>query len=198
MNSTAQHSARSGAGCASRRRSTYGLDNGAFRFDTQAADLYVDSNNASVLTEPAPTGNYVVETKVKLNLPAEGCCYNYVQAGLVIYGDDDNFIKLATSRSGRPARPSSPRSCFPCRRATRATATPWSARPSEWTYLRIVKRTASGEELYTAYTSRDGQRWVRGGTWTHQPWERTPGLAWCRWAARGFYDQIRLCAGVHC
>ena len=29
---------------------TYGFDNGTFRFDTQAADLYVDSNNASVLT----------------------------------------------------------------------------------------------------------------------------------------------------
>src|SRR5262249_3916179 len=70
---------------------TFGLQYDAFRFDTQAADLYVDSNNASVLTEPAPNGNYVVETRVRLNLPAEDCCFNYVQAGLVIYGDDDNF-----------------------------------------------------------------------------------------------------------
>ena len=61
----------------------------------QAADLFEGSNNASVLIEDAPNGNYVVETRVKLNLPAEGCCFNYVQAGLVIYGDDDNFIKLA-------------------------------------------------------------------------------------------------------
>ncbi len=72
----------------------YSISNGAFNFDTQAADLYVDSNNASVLIEAAPSNNYVVETKVKLNLDAEGCCFNYVQAGLVIYGDDDNFIKL--------------------------------------------------------------------------------------------------------
>jgi arabinan endo-1,5-alpha-L-arabinosidase len=46
----------------------------------------------------------------------------------------------------------------------------------DWTWLRIVKRTASGHtpsgpyggtELYTAYTSHDGTHWSRGGTWTH-------------------------------
>ena len=75
---------------------TYGARRAAtFRFDTQNADLFEDSNNASVLTEPAPNGNYMVETKLHLNVPPEGCCFNYAQAGLVIYGDDDNFIKLA-------------------------------------------------------------------------------------------------------
>ena len=39
--------------------------------------------------------------------------------------------------------------------------------PSDWTWLRIVKRAASGDETYTAYTSTDGQFWTRGGTWTH-------------------------------
>ncbi len=34
----------------------------------------------------APRGDYVVQTRVRLDLPAEGCCYNYVQAGLVVYG----------------------------------------------------------------------------------------------------------------
>jgi len=24
-----------------------------------------------------------------------------------------------------------------------------------------------GQELYTAYSSQDGQNWTRGGTWTH-------------------------------
>ena len=62
--STAPRSARSGAGCASRRPARTALTGGTLRFDTQDADLYVDSNNASVLTEPAPSGNYVVETKV--------------------------------------------------------------------------------------------------------------------------------------
>ncbi len=46
----------------------------------------------------------------------------------------------------------------------------------DWTHLRIVverltgreQREAGGDtERYTAYTSQDGQTWVRGGAWTH-------------------------------
>jgi arabinan endo-1,5-alpha-L-arabinosidase len=39
--------------------------------------------------------------------------------------------------------------------------------PAEWTYIRIAVRNVAGETHFTAYTSQDGQRWVRGGTWTH-------------------------------
>src|SRR3712207_6925935 len=35
---------------------TWGVEGGAFRFDTQDADLYVDTDTASVLDRPAPTG----------------------------------------------------------------------------------------------------------------------------------------------
>ncbi len=45
--------------------------------------------------------------------------------------------------------------------------------PGNWAYLRIVKRQAQRlagtvKERYTAYTSQDGHRWVRGGTWLHR------------------------------
>ena len=39
--------------------------------------------------------------------------------------------------------------------------------PGDDTWLRIVKRDRGGEEHYTAYTSQDGRRWVRGGVWAH-------------------------------
>ena len=71
------------------------VSDGVLRWEVEHTDLYVDSNTASVLVRDAPTRDYVVETKVRLSgLPDEGCCFNYAQAGLVIYGDDDNFIKL--------------------------------------------------------------------------------------------------------
>jgi arabinan endo-1,5-alpha-L-arabinosidase len=145
----------------------YSENGGTFNFDTQAADLYLDSNNASVLTEPAPSDNYVVDTRVRLNVPAEGCCFNYVQAGLVIYGNDDNYIKLATvsiweTRQTEFAKELSPVPAgFP--RYGNTVVGP----PGEWTYLRIVKETAGGQELYRAYTSQNGVDWVRGGVWTH-------------------------------
>jgi arabinan endo-1,5-alpha-L-arabinosidase len=145
----------------------FGLGGGTFRFDTQAADLFVDSNNASVLTEAAPHGDYLVETKVKLDLPPEGCCQNFVQAGLVIYGDDDNFIKLAhvsiweTRQTEFAKELSQVPMGYP--RYGNTVVGP----PGEWTWLRIVKRTAGSEERYRAYTSSDGVNWVRGGVWTH-------------------------------
>jgi arabinan endo-1,5-alpha-L-arabinosidase len=156
---------------------TWGVADGTLHIDTQAADLFEDSNNASVLTEPTPTGSYVVETKVRLSVPAEGCCFNYVQAGLVIYGNDDNFIKLVNvsiwntrqtefAKEVGPAVPAG----YPRYGNTVVGA------PGEWTWLRIVKAPApagapgglyGGADRYTAYTSRDGVQWTRGGTWLH-------------------------------
>jgi arabinan endo-1,5-alpha-L-arabinosidase len=146
---------------------SYAVQGGVFRFDTQAADLYVDSNTASVLTEPAPQRDYVVQTKVHLDLPAEGCCHNFVQAGLVVYGSDDAFVKLAHV------------SIWETRQTEFAKEVPTAAQgfprygntvvgpPADTTWLRIVKRTVNGHQLYTGYTSQDGRHWVRGGAWTH-------------------------------
>lgn len=156
---------------------TYSESGDQFHFDTQAADLFEDSNNASVLTEPTPRGNYVVETKVRLSVPPEGCCFNYVQAGLVIYGDDDNFIKLVhvsiwNTRQTEFAKEVGPVVPEGYPRYGNTVVGP----PGEWTWLRIVKETVGGSgtrgiygghEQYTAYTSHDGTNWSRGGTWVH-------------------------------
>ena len=149
---------------------TFGVEGGVFRFDTQAADLFVDSNNASVLTESAPRGDYLLETRVHLNLPPEGCCHNYVQAGTVVERNDDNFVKLVhvsiwETRQTEWAKEWSPvPTGWP--RYGNAVVGP----PSDWTYLRIaVRRLGTGAERYTAYTSStDRKHWIRGATWTHR------------------------------
>jgi arabinan endo-1,5-alpha-L-arabinosidase len=147
--------------------STYGLGGGVFRFDTQVGDLYVDTNNASVLTEPTPPGDYIVETKVTLDLPPEGCCYNYAQAGLVIYGDDDNFIKLAHVSIWETRQTEFAKELSPVPAGYPRYGNTVVGPPALTTWLRIVKRTSGGVEYYRAYTSRDGTTWVRGGVWTH-------------------------------
>ncbi|HEU5090287.1 MAG TPA: family 43 glycosylhydrolase, partial [Roseiflexaceae bacterium] len=147
---------------------TSGVEGGVFEFDTQAADLFVDSNNASVLTEPAPQGDYMVETSVALDLPAEGCCFNYVQAGLVIYGDDDNFIKLTSVSIWETRQTEFAKELSPVPNGYPRYGNTVVGPPNETTWLRIVKTTVGNEELYRAYTSRDGTTWVRGGVWTHQ------------------------------
>jgi arabinan endo-1,5-alpha-L-arabinosidase len=147
---------------------TYGLGGGTFRFDTQAADLFEGSNNASVLAKDAPEGDYVVETRLRLNLPPEGCCFNYVQAGLVIYGNDDNFVKLVHVSIWETRQTEWAKELFPVPAGYPRYGNTVVGAPGEWTYLRIVKETRDGEEHYTAYTRPDGARWVRGGVWTHQ------------------------------
>jgi arabinan endo-1,5-alpha-L-arabinosidase len=147
---------------------TYSVSADAFNFDTQSADLYVDSNNASVLVEPAPSGNYIVEVKVKLNLPAAGCCFNYVQAGLVIYGDDDNFVKLVPVSIWETRQTEFAKELAPVPAGYPRYGNTVVGAPGDWSYLRVVKRSNREGELYTAYTSLDGLNWVRGGTWTHQ------------------------------
>jgi arabinan endo-1,5-alpha-L-arabinosidase len=156
---------------------TASVSGGQFHFNTQAADLYGNQNNASVLTEHVPAGNWMVQAKVKLNVPAEGCCFNYVQAGLVIYGNDDNFIKLAHVSIWNTRQTEFAKEVGP----TVPTDYPFYGNtvvgpPRAWTFLRIVKRTVTtgvptglygGTERYTAYTSRDGITWRKGGSWTH-------------------------------
>lgn len=147
---------------------TYSVDGDSFNFDTQPYDLHVDSNNASVLLESAPNGNYVVETRLRLNLPAEGCCFNYVQAGLVIYADDDNYIKLVEVSIWETRQTEFAKEEFPVPDGYPRYGNTVVGPPGDWVYLRIVKQTHAGEEHYTAYTSLDGVNWVRGGTWTHE------------------------------
>ena len=165
---------------------SYGLESGAFRFATQDADLFLDSNTASVLTEPAPDGDYVVQTRVRLDVPAEGCCHNFVQAGLVVYGSDDAFVKLAhasiwETRQTEFAKevPSAPAG-YP--RYGNTVVGP----PADTSWLRIVKRSVDGHARFTAYTSQDGRRWVRGGAWNHDDLGPAPKIGLVSMGGQGF------------
>ena len=148
---------------------SYAVGGGQLRWQTQAADLFEDSNDASVLTRPAPRGDYVLETKVALSVPPDGCCFNYSQAGLVVYGDDERYVKLVhvsiwNTRQTEFAKEIPQRPAPEVLRYGNTVVGP----PADWTWLRIVKRQRHAAERYTAYTSGDGRRWVRGGTWTHR------------------------------
>ncbi|MEP6937253.1 MAG: arabinan endo-1,5-alpha-L-arabinosidase, partial [Chthoniobacterales bacterium] len=151
---------------------TFGLSpNGTFFFAAQTRDLQGDHNDASVLTEPAPVSDYVVETKLHFPLPADSSNHNYVQAGLVIYGDDNNYIKLVHLVMNGTRQIEFAKEVPAGQRYGNMLLSP----PADWTYLRIVKRSDPGtsEESYTAYTTAQsdsaGQpmNWIRGGTWTH-------------------------------
>ncbi|WNG35329.1 family 43 glycosylhydrolase [Archangium violaceum] len=145
--------------------SGFGLEDGFLRIDTQAADLHEDNNSASVLTQAAPAGDYVVETRLRLNLPPVSCCHNYVQAGLVIHGDDNHYVKLVHFSYWETRQIAFAKEVGPENRPRYGETVGGPADETVW--LRIAKRQRGTEELYTAYSSRDGSTWTRAGTWTH-------------------------------
>ncbi len=173
--------------------SQYATTPQTFQFETQDADLYVDSNDASVLLRDLPDGDWVAETRVRLDLPAEGCCFNYVQAGMVVYNDDDNFLKLVhvsiwETRQTEWAKELAPvPEGYPRYGNTVVTA------PNEWTYLRIARWESGDQVNYQAYVSRDGSNWNRGGVWTHDLDDEQLGLV--SMGGPGFtadFDYVRI------
>ncbi|HVG00020.1 MAG TPA: family 43 glycosylhydrolase, partial [Chloroflexia bacterium] len=159
---------------------TYSLTEhpGFFRFRTQQADLYEGNNSASVLTETAPAGEFMVETKFEFNLPPSNCCFNYQQAGIVLYQDDDHYVKLDhfslwETRQTEWAKETG--ASDPDRARNHTYGNTVISSPGQpglittTTWLRIVKRIdgVTGQQYYTGYVSFNGFNWDRGATWTH-------------------------------
>lgn len=143
--------------------STYRVSGGQLRWQTQNADVHPPNTPlASVLTRKAPRGNYLVQIKVAVNVPADGCCQNYVQGGLMIYGGDGHYVKLAVSSIGAARQTEWGIEHYPAATGYPDYGNAVVGPVGAWTWLRIVKRG----ERYTAYTSLNGRRWDHGATWT--------------------------------
>jgi arabinan endo-1,5-alpha-L-arabinosidase len=153
---------------------TYLLTGSSYQVDTHGPDENGSPAVVSILAEPTPPGDWMIETKVTTSVPFDNsCCYNFAQGALFIYGNDQNSIKLdvfpnfdvRATEFGKQVGPVPPN--YP----TYDHQFVGQAGPTTW--LRIAKhsngasKAQGGGELYTAYTSTDGQHWIRGGTWRH-------------------------------
>jgi len=147
----------------------YTLTGSSYEVETMGPDENGDPQHVAILGEPAPRGDYMVETKLTTGVPFDNsCCYNFAQGTLFIYGDDQNSIKMDVfpdfdtrqTEFGKQMGPVPPNYPIYGNMIVGPAA--------ETTWLRIVKRTGKdGTELYTAYTSTDDEHWTRGGTWQH-------------------------------
>jgi arabinan endo-1,5-alpha-L-arabinosidase len=113
----------------------------------------------------------------------------------VIYGDDDDFIKLTSASIWETRQTEFAKELNPVTEGwSRYGNTGVGPPGDEWTYLRVVvehlrgveRRKAGGDtERYTAFTSQDGVRWVRGSVWTHSLGDHQIGLV-----SMGATDQV--------
>ena len=147
--------------------STVRLGGGVLRWNTQAADLHPPATPlASVLTERAPKGDYVVQVKLRTTVPSTGDAYNYVQGGVIIRGDDGHYVKLSSSSiyETRQTEFGLQDSSQPAGGPTYGNGVVGPVGDG-WTWLRITKHRVGGHDAYTAATSVDGKRWRTGVTW---------------------------------
>ncbi len=146
---------------------TWSVGGGVLRWQTQAADLHPPATPlASVLVEPAPRGDWVAETTVSVDTPATGDGVNYVQGGLVVYGDDGNLLRLTSNSIFDTRQTEFGKEVSPQPAGAPTYGNMVVGPVGDRTTLRIVHRVVGGEDRYTAYTSADGRHFVRGGTWT--------------------------------
>lgn len=146
---------------------------GSLTWPTQDAELHLGDNSASVLVRDAPQGDYTVETKLRFAPDRDA-----QQAGLVLYENDDRWLKLVHSvlplNNGNGALLQV--SEFG-KEGERPTTTPPAAvangpmfgGPTAGTmWLRLTHHldAAHQEHEVRASTSRDGTHWSRGSVWT--------------------------------
>lgn len=149
------------------------MADGALSWPTQNAELHLGSNTASVLTRKAPPGDYTVETKMRF---APGRTNQ--QAGMVLYGNDDRYVKLTHSvlplshTDGALTHVTE----F-AKEGERPTTTPptpvaygpmFGGPPASTLWMRMSYQavTVRDETEVRAATSTDGVHWVRAGVWT--------------------------------
>jgi len=140
---------------------------GTLNWPVEQADLVGGGNDAGILLRRPPSGNYIAETKLTLDLDTESV-RNFQQAGLIAYRSDDDFARLSSvaiwntrqTEYGRELAvvPGDDRTIFGGAIVGTPAATVW---------LRLAHtETASGEHRYRAGTSRDGTNWTWGAVWT--------------------------------
>jgi arabinan endo-1,5-alpha-L-arabinosidase len=171
--------------------STYSVIAGHLRWQVQDADLHPEAGGprASVLTEPAPAGDYIAETRIKTTVPLDGCCHNFAQAGMLNYQDDGNYMKLSVSSIWETRQTEFGKEVTPVPAGYPHYGNGVVGPLREWTYLRIVRQERGAIDYFTAYTSGTGYRWDRGPTWT-RPLTGNGTIALVSMGGPGGYDSL--------
>nr|WP_255672576.1 family 43 glycosylhydrolase [Glycomyces amatae] len=169
------------------------VEDGAYVWPTQDADLSGNGAMASALLRDAPEGTYTVETKLHLPISEDPATdeSQRPQAGLVAFQSPESSIHLASVKNG----PSGQVLLWIGR-----DRNPWPemqvgvAADELWLRLRHTVDPDTGEHLFQAATSRDGEHYTWGGVW-HLPEGAEPQIGLVSMAGEGLtatFDYVRF------
>lgn len=138
---------------------------GALTWPLASVDVVGAGNTGPLLLRTPPEGDWIAETKLHLDL-GSGTIRNYQQAGLIVRVDDDNLLRLGDVAIWGT------RQVEFGKELTENGALRWGAHlggpVAETMWLRIHHTTdpETGEHRYRSASSRDGETWRWGATWT--------------------------------
>lgn len=140
------------------------VSGGALRWPLTGADLVGPGGTGGLLLREPPAGNWIVETRLDLDL-GENEIRNYQQAGLVVHADDDAFLRLGHVAIWGTRQVEFGKEISQDGFLSWGGHTSGPAATTMW--LRIHHTTnAAGEHLYRSASSVDGRTWRWGATWT--------------------------------
>ncbi|NEE01665.1 family 43 glycosylhydrolase [Phytoactinopolyspora halotolerans] len=138
---------------------------GRLSWPLDSVDVVGSGNTGPLLLRTPPDGDWIMETKLQLDLGTD-TIRNYQQAGLIVHVDDDTLLRL-----GDVAIWGSRQVEFG-KEIDEGGQLRWGAHlggpVAETMWLRIAHTTdhQTGEHRYRSASSRDGQTWRWGATWT--------------------------------
>src|SRR5206468_12589337 len=124
----------------------YALADGQVRVDALSGALSVSRNDVSVLGEATPIGDYLVEVRLSTSVTLTGD-YSFVQGGVIIYDDDNNYLKLVEVAIGNTRQIEFGKQTISVPGGNAQYGSTLLSSPADNTYLRIAKRSspAGGE-----------------------------------------------------
>lgn len=140
------------------------VEDGRLLWPLDAVDLVGPGGSGGLLLREPPEGDWIVETKLTLDLGGTEV-RNFQQAGLIVHADDDNFLRL-----GKVAIWNTRQAEFG-KEVLQDGFLSWGGHTSgpvaDTMWLRIHHTTNDdGEHLYRSAISTDGEIWRWGATWT--------------------------------
>lgn len=141
------------------------VGDGALSWPLTDGDIVGSDNTGALLLRDQPAGDWIAETKLHLDLGTD-TFRNYQQAGMIVRVDDDHLLRL-----GNVAIWGTRQVEFGKEIDEDGTLR-WGAHlggpTAETMWLRIAHSTdpVTGEHRYRSATSRDGESWRWGATWT--------------------------------
>ena len=132
------------------------VSNGSLKIPLEATDLYQTTNTArDLVLRTLPSGPFVVTTKVTAPINR-----SYQSAGLLIYGDDDNYIKHVFQ--GRSTDPNAASNIIQTAKETSATAVETNSAALGATFPSTVwlRLTSTDGTAVLGSWSTDGATWT--------------------------------------